>query len=303
MSRVAQGVYVRSVFDLVAAPEEQGTAAARRFAAALIAEAARLQDAGLNLLIIDDGFDGAGPHGLRLDAIVVASFLSQHVPGMAIVVGTPVAYLEPFHVAKRVQTLDFSTHGYAGWLVSEEATVTGFDIAGSDDRDLRAQPGFVDEFIDVTVKLFDSWEDGSLVLDVERGFYSDPAKVHTIDHVGRFQSVRGPSLTPRSPQGRVPIVRFLRDGKESVPHGADVLLLDPERVAPPDGVPALSLVPLDRVSRAPSPAVIDVSDGSYLADPARVIAAIAPRDSAPSLRTRLGLGAADNQFATVALTT
>jgi alkanesulfonate monooxygenase SsuD/methylene tetrahydromethanopterin reductase-like flavin-dependent oxidoreductase (luciferase family) len=52
----------------------------------------------------------------------------------------------------------------------------------------------------VVRRLWDSWEDDFEVVDRASGVYSDPTKVHAIDHAGRFFKVRGPLNLPRSPQ-------------------------------------------------------------------------------------------------------
>ena len=56
------------------------------------------------------------------------------------------------------------------------------------------------EFIEVCRKLWDSWEPDAVVMDREAGVFADPAKVHRIEHVGRFFKSRGPLNVVRSPQ-------------------------------------------------------------------------------------------------------
>jgi len=51
-------------------------------------------------------------------------------------------------------------------------------------------------------RLCDSWEDDAIIRDRATGRYIDRDKVHYIDYEGRFFSVRGPSITPRSPQAQ-----------------------------------------------------------------------------------------------------
>ena len=49
-------------------------------------------------------------------------------------------------------------------------------------------------------KLWDSWEADAVVMDRDAGIFADPAKVHRIEHVGRFFKSRGPLNVVRSPQ-------------------------------------------------------------------------------------------------------
>lgn len=296
--RVARvdGLIVTSLYDLVEAPNEEVSLA--ESARALVSELIALNDAGLGMLIVDDGYD-ADDTGLRLDAVIALSFVSQHVPGMGLVAGTPVAYLEPFHVAKRIQTLDYATHGFAGWLVSDEATETGYARVDATAAQRPDASAFAAEFVDVVVELWDSWEDGAIVRNREQGVYLDPARVHHIDHDGTYHTVRGPSLTPRSPQGRPPILRRHRAGDPLSGHGADLLLVDAEGETSGTEQPSLRVVSPGDLTGAYGPLLVDGSHGAYRAARETIIGAITPRADSRNLRGRLGLAPADNQYASV----
>jgi FMN-dependent oxidoreductase (nitrilotriacetate monooxygenase family) len=54
--------------------------------------------------------------------------------------------------------------------------------------------------MEVCLKLWNSWEDGAVVMDRERGVFAEPAKVHRIEHRGRFFTSRGPLTVVPSPQ-------------------------------------------------------------------------------------------------------
>ena len=47
-------------------------------------------------------------------------------------------------------------------------------------------------------------EDGAVVKDREKGIYADPAKVHPIQHKGKYFSVPGAGLTEPSPPTHPP---------------------------------------------------------------------------------------------------
>jgi alkanesulfonate monooxygenase SsuD/methylene tetrahydromethanopterin reductase-like flavin-dependent oxidoreductase (luciferase family) len=64
------------------------------------------------------------------------------------------------------------------------------------------------DFIEVARRLWDSWEDNAEIRDVATGRFIDRDKLHYIDFEGRWFSVKGPSITPRPPQGQ-PIVTAL----------------------------------------------------------------------------------------------
>src|SRR5206468_3548018 len=57
------------------------------------------------------------------------------------------------------------------------------------------------EFWDVVAGLWDSWEDGALLRDKQRGDYMDRDRVHFLDHVGKHFKVRGPLNITRTRQG------------------------------------------------------------------------------------------------------
>ncbi|WP_405177607.1 LLM class flavin-dependent oxidoreductase [Nocardia sp. NBC_01377] len=117
-------------------------------------------------------------------------------------------YNEPFNLARKFASLDHISHGRAGWNIvtsagEDEALNFGYDeIPEHARRYERAQ-----EFIDVAVRLWDSWESSAIVLDPKEGVFADPSKVHTIDYDGPRFRVRGPLNSPRSPQGRPLLVQ------------------------------------------------------------------------------------------------
>src|SRR5207237_819314 len=63
------------------------------------------------------------------------------------------------------------------------------------------------EFYDVVTGLWDSFADDAFVRDVESGLYFDPAKMHVLNHKGKYLSVRGPLNIARPVQGWPVIVQ------------------------------------------------------------------------------------------------
>jgi alkanesulfonate monooxygenase len=117
-------------------------------------------------------------------------------------------YDEPYHVARRFASLDHISGGRAGWNVvttsnPDASKNFGFeDHLDHDERYRRAR-----EFFDVVTGLWDSWADDAFIRDVERGTYFDPAKMHVLDHKGKYLSVRGPLNIARPIQGWPVIVQ------------------------------------------------------------------------------------------------
>ena len=87
------------------------------------------------------------------------------------------------------------------------------------DRYARAR-----EFAKVVLGLWDSWEEGAVVADKERGVYLDREKLHFLNHAGKHFSVRGPLTVHRSPQGHPVIVQAGQsdDGRDLAAETAEV---------------------------------------------------------------------------------
>src|SRR3954449_2522754 len=109
---------------------------------------------------------------------------------------------EPYHVARRFASLDHISNGRAGWNI---VTTSNPDAAlnfGLDDHMEHAERyKRAREFYDVVTGLWDSFADDAFVRDVEQGLYFDPAKMHVLDHKGKYLSVRGPLNIARPVQG------------------------------------------------------------------------------------------------------
>ncbi|TXC99464.1 LLM class flavin-dependent oxidoreductase [Streptomyces sp. ISID311] len=159
----------------------------------------------------------------RLDAVLIAARvapLTRHIGLVPTVVAT---HTEPFHLSKAIATLDYVSSGRAGLRVQvsarqNEAAHFGrrtFPRLGAEDRDTPAGRELSAELLDeaadhveVVRRLWDSWEDDAEIRDAATGRFVDRAKLHYIDFEGRHFSVKGPSITPRPPQGQ-PIVSAL----------------------------------------------------------------------------------------------
>ncbi|MCA1189707.1 LLM class flavin-dependent oxidoreductase [Saccharopolyspora sp. 6V] len=116
-------------------------------------------------------------------------------------------YEHPYALARKFATLDHLTDGRIGWnLVTSYAGSAARNLGNGlltphDERyDVAA------EHLEVCYKLWeDSWEDGAVVRDAERGMWADPSRVHDIDHRGKYFTVPGFALCEPSPQ-RTPVL-------------------------------------------------------------------------------------------------
>jgi FMN-dependent oxidoreductase (nitrilotriacetate monooxygenase family) len=70
-----------------------------------------------------------------------------------------------------------------------------------------------DEFMEVVLGHWDSWDDDALVVDKVTGRFADPARVRRLDHVGQFYRSRGPFTVPRTPQGHPVVIQAGQSGR------------------------------------------------------------------------------------------
>lgn len=181
----------------------------------------------------------------RLDAVLIASRVAPLTEHIGLVPVAIVTHTEPFHVSKAIATLDYVSTGRAGVQVrvslkQHEARLFGRrsfpPVSPSDPRSAPLiQDAFTEaaDYVEVLRRLWDSWEDDAEIRDVATGRFVDREKLHYIDFEGREFSVRGPSITPRPPQGQ-PIVAALAHQAvpfELVGSSADIGFVTPRDAA------------------------------------------------------------------------
>ncbi|MDR7166773.1 alkanesulfonate monooxygenase SsuD/methylene tetrahydromethanopterin reductase-like flavin-dependent oxidoreductase (luciferase family) [Nocardia kruczakiae] len=162
--------------------------------------------AGLDFVFLPDSFgvdaSGYGP----LDAIALAARAAAATRNIGLIPQATVTHTEPFHVSKAIAALDYATYGRAGWEVAVSADPEQTTLFGrkqpQDDASLWRE---AEEAIEVVTRLWDSWEDDAEIRDLATGRFIDRDRLHYIDFEGENFSVKGPSITPRPPQGQPPI--------------------------------------------------------------------------------------------------
>lgn len=143
-----------------------------------------------------------------MEPLILLSALAAVTKEIGLIGTVSTSFTEPFNVARSFSSLDHLSKGRAGWNVitsgtDEEAKNFNLEeIPDHEQRYVRAQ-----EFLEVTNKLWDSWEADALVKDKATGVYALSEKVHEINHKGSYFSVKGPLNSPRSPQGKPVIVQ------------------------------------------------------------------------------------------------
>jgi FMN-dependent oxidoreductase (nitrilotriacetate monooxygenase family) len=156
-------------------------------------------------------------HGIRcvkLDAVTVLTVMGMATERLGLGATYSTTYYEPFHVARVFATLDLMTHGRAAWNVVTSLNDGEAQNMGRDeviDHDLRYDRA--DEFLEIVLGHWDTWEDGAIVQDKASGLFAHPDKVHRLDHRGRFFASRGPFTVPRSAQGQPVIIQAGQSGR------------------------------------------------------------------------------------------
>ncbi|WP_438017742.1 LLM class flavin-dependent oxidoreductase [Sorangium sp. So ce315] len=159
---------------------------------------------------------GRRPAG-TLEPTVLLAALAGVTEHIGLIATASTTYNEPFNLARRFASLDHISGGRAGWNI---VTTAGVDAARNfnldelpahNERYARAA-----EFIDVSLKLWDSWDDDAPLGDKERGIWGDDGKIYPPRHVGRYFKVEGALNVPRPPQGYPLLVQAgsSEDGKE-----------------------------------------------------------------------------------------
>ncbi|WP_251095811.1 LLM class flavin-dependent oxidoreductase [Streptomyces sp. Caat 7-52] len=226
----------------------------------LIAEAER---GLLDFVTLEDGLGPQSSRALapdertdqvrgRLDAVLIASRVAPLTRHIGLVPTVVTTHTEPFHISKAIATLDYVSTGRAGVRVRvsarpDEAAHFGRRTIGRiDSFDGPAARELLTELFDeaadhveVVRRLWDSWEDDAEIRDAATGRFIDRHKLHHIDFEGRFFSVKGPSITPRPPQGQ-PLVTAL--AHDTVPYRLVARQADIGYVTPHDAAQARAIV-------------------------------------------------------------
>jgi FMN-dependent oxidoreductase (nitrilotriacetate monooxygenase family) len=117
-------------------------------------------------------------------------------------------FMHPYYLARLLNSLDHVTGGRIAFNVITSTRRSDFDNYGFDDiMDHDARYDRMEEFIDVCRVLWDSVDADAMVWDHASGVVGNPAKLHAVEHSGRYFKVRGPLNTPPSPQGRPVLIQ------------------------------------------------------------------------------------------------
>jgi N-acetyl-S-(2-succino)cysteine monooxygenase len=151
---------------------------------------------------------GYNTRGDKFEPFTLLSALSTVTAHVGLVATAATTYNEPYTVARVIASLDHLSGGRAGWNM-----VTGGNHEDAFNFSHAAHPPHADryaraeEFGDVVLGLWDSFEDDAFPRNKETGGYLDPAKMHVLNHKGKRFQVKGPLSVARPIQGHPVIVQ------------------------------------------------------------------------------------------------
>ncbi|WP_077800164.1 LLM class flavin-dependent oxidoreductase [Streptomyces sp. JHA26] len=137
-----------------------------------------------------------------LEPVTLLTALATATEHIGLIATASTSYNSPYNLARRFASLDVISGGRAGWNI---VTTAGAEAARN--FGLDAEPAHAEryaraaEFLDVALKLWDSWEDDAIVADKAAGVWGDDSRIHPPRHEGTYFRVAGALNVPRTPQG------------------------------------------------------------------------------------------------------
>lgn len=141
------------------------------------------------------------------DPILLVSAMSHATKHLGFGITCSTTFEHPYTFARRMSTLDHLTNGRIAWNIVTSYLESGTkNIEIGDKFQHSERYNIAEEYLEVCYKLWEgSWEDGAVVQDKEKRMFTDPTKVHEINHHGKYFDVPGIHLCEPSPQ-RTPVL-------------------------------------------------------------------------------------------------
>jgi FMN-dependent oxidoreductase (nitrilotriacetate monooxygenase family) len=208
-------------------------------------------------------------------------------------------FMHPYYLARLFNSLDHVTGGRIAFNVITSTRRSDFANYGYDELpDHDERYARMEEFIDVCRILWDSVEPEAILWDHASGRVGDPAKVHDVEHRGKFFKISGPLNTPPSPQGRPLLLQAGGSARgiracasvADMAFGADMprQLQIAQRKALDEAVAALGRDPQSMGIVWQQPTVVAETEREALAQRARLLTAIPPEGAGVYLSHNCG---------------
>lgn len=137
-----------------------------------------------------------------LDPLTLLSALSTVTQKLGLTATVSTTYNEPYNVARKFASLDYISNGRAGWnIVTSQLDLEAYNYGKPKHPEHGLRYEMAREFVEVATRLWDSWEDDSLIIDRQAGQFADASKLKETEYNGRWYSTKGTLNVPRPPQG------------------------------------------------------------------------------------------------------
>lgn len=142
----------------------------------------------------------SGPVLNAFEPLVLTAYLAAFTSRIGLVSSVSTSFSEPYTIARQFASLDRASGGRAGWNIVTSATgEKNYGATPLPDQDIRyAQAA---EFVEITKRLWDSWDQQTLGIDRASGEFGNSDDVLPTDFHGKFFDVSGPLNIQRPPQG------------------------------------------------------------------------------------------------------
>lgn len=175
-----------------------------RFDAVFIADVLGTYD------VYGESRDAAVKNGVQSpvnDPFLIVPYMAAVTKHLGFGITASVTHEHPYTFARKISTLDHLTNGRIGWnIVTSYLKSAAINMGLEDQINHDERYNIAEEYLEVCYKLWEeSWEDDAVKLDKENRVFTDPSKVHDINHQGKYYRVPGAHLCEPSPQ-RTPVL-------------------------------------------------------------------------------------------------
>ncbi|MEZ3498580.1 LLM class flavin-dependent oxidoreductase [Pantoea sp. KPR_PJ] len=162
----------------------------------------------------------------RLEPLTMLSAVAVNTRRIGLAATASTTFSDPFTMARTFSSLDHISRGRAAWnVVTSFSTDVAKNFSRSDMPNHAERYARAREFLEVTSKLWEGWQEGAVQPDAASGQYFINDKINPIHHAGEHFQVQGPLNITRSPQGRPVIIEAgsSADGQKLAAETAEVV--------------------------------------------------------------------------------
>jgi alkanesulfonate monooxygenase len=142
------------------------------------------------------------------EPFTLLSALAMVTERIGLIATASTTYDAPYHIARRFASLDHISGGRAGWnIVTTSNPDAARNFGMTEHMDHAERYARAREFHDVVTGLWDSFAEDAFIRDKNSGIFWDPARMHKLNHEGKYLSIAGPLNIARPVQGWPVIVQ------------------------------------------------------------------------------------------------